>query len=306
MTQAAEESADDDTTRSGGGLCLSRDEALDAAPWLIVMSGRSMGRMSRLELGEFTLGRSAGCTVALDDEGVSRRHARLSLSDLGATIVDLGSRNGTFVDDERIGDRPVAVAPGTRIRLGAATILKLGGAEEIEQQALLRLYRSATRDSVTNLFNRRFFGESLEHEVAWHRRHGEPLSLILLDVDLFKQVNTDYGHPVGDQVLKGIAGRLEQGVRTEDLVARYGGEEFAVILRHTDLEIGLLLAERLRRRIAAAPFPVGPHRIAVTASLGVATASGADLRVDRLLTAADLHLRDAKAAGRDRVSASCE
>src|SRR5690606_5981797 len=102
-----------------------------------------------------------------------------------------------------------------------------------EQQFLAELYRSATRDGLTGVHNKRWFLDQLEQEVAWHRRHGEPLTLIMLDVDHFKRINDTYGHAAGDAVLVELAQLVGGAMRQEDTLARYGGEEFAVILRRT-------------------------------------------------------------------------
>jgi diguanylate cyclase (GGDEF)-like protein len=294
---------DEETTAFSNGPPPDADDTpVDNAPWLIVMSGRSVGRMFRLQPGEVTIGRSPTCTVVVDDEGVSREHARISVSADGPNrLWDLDSRNGTFVEETRIGKQSVPLREGNRIRLGPATILKIGRADELEQQVMVQLYHAATRDGLTGLFNKRFFFEALDQEVAWHRRHGQPLSLILGDVDLFKEVNTRYGHPVGDEVLKEVAARLLRVCRAEDVVARYGGEEFVVILRHTAKDAALQLAERLRARLDDTPMVVGEHSVPVTASFGVATRSGDELRGAELLSAADECLREAKLAGRNLV-----
>jgi diguanylate cyclase (GGDEF)-like protein len=300
-------------------LSMTRDEpdedettmistAVPAAPveggiWLIVLSGRSVGRMFRLEPGEVVIGRSPANAVVLDDEGVSREHARLIVgADRTYRIVDLDSRNGTYVEDQRVGTAATAVREGDRIRLGPATIVKLGMADELERQVMVQLYHAATRDGLTGLFNKRFFFEQLEQEVAWHRRHGHTLSLIVLDVDFFKQVNTNFGHPGGDVVLTELARRLIRTCRAEDILARYGGEEFALILRQTDAAAAAVFGERLRVAIKDRPFALpNSQQLAVTISLGVATRTGDQLRASELLDAADQALLRAKAAGRDRV-----
>lgn len=274
----------------------------DDAVWLIVLSGRSVGKMFRLQPGEFVIGRSPGCQVVIDDEGVSREHAKLFVSADGPhRVADLESRNGTWVEDQRVGPGSTPIRDGERIRIGPGTIFKIGMADELEQQVLVQLYHAATRDGLTGLYNKRFFLEQLEQEVAFHRRHDAPLSLIMLDLDNFKKVNTDYGHIVGDAVLVEFARRLLRACRSEDMVARFGGEEFTVILRQTPGEPAAALAERLRASIARTVFPIGGQGLPITISVGVVTRAGATLKAAELLEKADACMRAAKAGGRNRV-----
>lgn len=165
-------------------------------------------------------------------------------------------------------------------------------------RANARLESLATTDGLTGLKNHRAFQEALEHEWRGAQRHGAPLSLIFLDIDYFKNYNDAYGHPAGDEVLKQVGILLMEGARDIDCVARYGGEEFVVLAPRTDAEGVFALAERFRRRIAAASFP---HR-KITASFGVATqrATFGDAKV--LIQTADAGLYAAKAQGRNCVS----
>jgi diguanylate cyclase (GGDEF)-like protein/PAS domain S-box-containing protein len=166
------------------------------------------------------------------------------------------------------------------------------------EAANARLEALATLDGLTGLKNHRAFQERFDGE--WERavRHGTPLSLLLLDVDHFKQYNDTFGHPAGDEVLRGIARVLCDGVRETDFVGRYGGEEFAAILPDTDAAGALRMAERLRAAVEAAPWPRRP----VTASIGSATRTTAMTGRADLLLAADQALYAAKHAGRNQVA----
>ncbi|MDQ3815902.1 MAG: diguanylate cyclase [Armatimonadota bacterium] len=161
-----------------------------------------------------------------------------------------------------------------------------------------RLLSLALTDGLTSVKNHRAFKERLAEEFARAVRYHTSLSLILLDVDRFKDYNDAFGHPAGDEVLKTIAGRLQETVRDTDFVARYGGEEFAILLPHTDAAAALISAERLRSAIEESPWP----NRAVTASLGVATVSPDMANAAALIVAADRALYTAKANGRDRVA----
>ena len=166
----------------------------------------------------------------------------------------------------------------------------------VEQQALV--------DSLTGLANRRLCTAALEKELARAKRFGEPLTLVLADIDDFKRFNDRWGHPTGDEVLKDFAGRLQESVREIDLAGRWGGEEFALLLPGTDLEGGRRLAERIRQLVRE-PRVASPDgtTVLVSASFGVASFP---LVADQsqLVAAADAALYEAKRSGKDRVVVS--
>jgi diguanylate cyclase (GGDEF)-like protein len=176
-------------------------------------------------------------------------------------------------------------------------VIALGNAQRhrtVEQQALV--------DGLTGLANRRLGTAALEKELARAQRFGEPLSLVLTDIDDFKRINDRWGHPTGDEVLKVFADVLRASVRGIDLAGRWGGEEFALLLPGTDLEGARELAERVRRKLARTKFlaPDG-ERIRVTASFGVAAFPEAPSQ-DQLVAASDGALYDAKRTGKNRVA----
>lgn len=160
--------------------------------------------------------------------------------------------------------------------------------------------RLATTDPLTGLSNRRAMANALRVEIAHARRHGSPLSIALLDVDHFKQVNDLHGHPVGDQVLAAIGQLLRRELRSPDVPARWGGEEFVVILRHTSAEGSLVASERIRKAIEELEIRVADTRISVTASIG-ATEFGPNDTLEQLVDRADRAMYRAKTEGRNRV-----
>ena len=168
--------------------------------------------------------------------------------------------------------------------------------QTVEQQALV--------DGLTGLANRRLCTAALEKELARAKRFGEPLSVVLTDIDDFKRINDRWGHPTGDDVLKVFAAALHSSVREIDLAGRWGGEEFALLLPGTDLEGAREVAERVRRKLARKKIdaPDGA-RIRVTASFGVASFPEFGSQ-DQLVAAADGALYDAKGAGKNRVAAA--
>jgi diguanylate cyclase (GGDEF)-like protein len=172
----------------------------------------------------------------------------------------------------------------------------------IENERLHRtVKRQAITDELTQLSNRRRFTETLAVEVRRAERFGDPLSLVLADLDDFKQINDRYGHQTGDEVLRRFADVLRENVRDFDLPVRYGGEEFAVLLPETDLDGGEQLARRLQTALLRLRLPeIGADRPPVTASFGVASFPSSRT-AEQLLSAADGALYRAKAAGKNRV-----
>lgn len=171
-----------------------------------------------------------------------------------------------------------------------------------DQQAQLleanaRLSHLAVTDGLTGLLNHRSFQEELDQMFHQHRRTGRPLSMILLDVDHFKQFNDTFGHPAGDEVLRTVSRTLKETTRSEELAARYGGEEFAILLPGCDPEKSRTVAERFRSALKAQPWPLRQ----VTASFGVGTLLPGVTSPAELVQAADEALYAAKHGGRDRV-----
>lgn len=176
-------------------------------------------------------------------------------------------------------------------------------AEMSQLQMLLRLYRQATRDPLTGLFNRRLLIERLDNEISRSQRHGNPLSLLLLDLDKFKRVNDTYGHIAGDMVLKTFSAIAEESIRNIDFIGRYGGEEFLVIMPETPIANACEAAERIRaacRQITV--LTDDDQEISFSASIGVSQWREGDDNAS-LLERADIALYRAKEQGRDRVIA---
>lgn len=159
----------------------------------------------------------------------------------------------------------------------------------------------SVRDSLTEAFNHRYFQETLSRELARHERSGQPLALVMLDIDDFKKINDRWGHPVGDLVLRGLVEELTKGVREMDTVARYGGEEFALIFPETTPAKAWVVADRLRNRVAGRLFvtPDLDHALGVTISVGL-SCFPEDAGTKRLLIErADQALYQAKRSGKN-------
>jgi diguanylate cyclase (GGDEF)-like protein len=163
-----------------------------------------------------------------------------------------------------------------------------------------RALETAFKDPVTGISNRAAMDTVIRREVELSRRHGNQLSLIMLDIDKFKAVNDTHGHLAGDALLKGLAMCLQECIRSSDIVFRYGGEEFAIVLSNTDLPGAQLLAERIRRAVELREFRLERLAIKITVSVGVAQLGPKD-DMPILIERADRALYAAKAQGRNRV-----
>lgn len=272
--------------------------------YLIVISAKvaaNVGRMVKLERRELVLGRSTETHFQIDDDGVSRKHAKVMMSGSGGfQLVDLGSTNGTFLNGAKV--TTATLADGDKIQIGSNTVLKFSIQDKLEEEFQRSIYESATRDGLTKLYNKKFFLETLRKEFAYCVRHQVPLSIVMFDVDHFKKINDTYGHPAGDYVLSRLAQRVTETIRTEDLLARYGGEEFAVLLREAAADHAHRCAERCRVAAEYSDFVFQGVPIHVTISLGVATLFDAEFaQAEDLIAHADTYLYRAKKAGRNRV-----
>lgn len=281
----------------------SRRDVGRPSAYLVVVAGGAVGRTYKLAAQETLLGRERAADVVLGNPGVSRRHAAIRrLREGSLELIDLGSTNGTWVNGARV-ERHL-LRDGDRIRLGCETVFRFSLHDELEEAFQQQLYDAATRDPLTHLYNKRYFLERLEEELGWAQRHRLPLSLLLCDVDHFKQLNDTFGHLAGDAVLVQLACRIEQGLRAGNLCCRFGGEEFAMLVRGGGPERAIWAAERVRRLVAAAPFEYQGLRIPITVSVGIATSHGDDGHdVRSLIARADRYLYEAKRAGRNRVGA---
>lgn len=162
--------------------------------------------------------------------------------------------------------------------------------------------KMAVTDGLTGLFNHRHFHESLEKEMLRLKRHPEPLSLLILDIDYFKKINDTYGHPFGDVVLKGVAALLMSLAREVDIVARYGGEEMAVLMVNTDRRGAGSMARRILRGLRQKTYRLGDIEAGVTASIGSSTYPDDGVNPAELVRAADEALYRSKREGRDRYT----
>lgn len=265
-------------------------------------SDKLLGHRFELTPGSvLSIGRDEECDVCFAEvDSISRQHAVVRHQGLTVTLEDLRSTNGTWLHDRRV-DEPVALHSGDRFQVGSVHFKFLHD-EDVEHAYHEAIYELVVRDGLTGLFNRRKFQEDGERECARALRYGRSLALILFDIDHFKDVNDRFGHLRGDAVLARVADIVRETLRREQFVARIGGEEFAVVCEETELEGALVLAERLRERLAEARHANGADGFIVTCSFGVATFGPPMTALSDLLRAADGALYRAKESGRNRVA----
>lgn len=265
---------------------------------LVVIYGLDLGKKFNLDKPTVIIGRSSKSDIQVDQESVSRSHAKILLSGTSLVLKDLGSTNGTYVNDELIDE--MHLRDGDLIKIGR-TIFKFLSGGNIENSYHEEIYRLTTVDGLTQVYNKRYFMENLERELSRCQRYGRDLSLIIFDIDHFKNINDSYGHLAGDAVLKQLAELVKANIRREDFLARYGGEEFAIILPEIDHPSAMVMAEKVRSLVEAEKFKFEKITIPVTISLGVTTHEGSLGEALDFIKEADQNLYEAKRSGRNKV-----
>jgi len=270
-------------------------------PCLVEIYGPNLGRSVMLDGPRTTLGRAPECDVVLELDNVSRQHCTIHAREDGHFVRDGGSTNGTFVNDQEV-DGERLLRAGDFVRLGSVVFkfLTADQSGEIEAQYHEAIYRLTITDGLTQLYNKRYLLEFLEREMARGIRHRRPVSVLLLDVDHFKQVNDKHGHLGGDFVLRELAAMLRARTRREECLARYGGEELCFVFPEATRNDALGRGEELRRVCAHHAFVYGGAQIPVTFSGGVAEMQTQDAPLE-LLKDADERLYEAKRNGRNQV-----
>jgi diguanylate cyclase (GGDEF)-like protein len=286
--------------------------------------------------GSYTIGRGSGCDIQLPDISVSREHARIATEGDDFVVEDLGSTNGTYVNGRKV-TRHVLQA-GDKIRVGRlhvefqlrddegsgetlhpsdtvqlegeiarlvkevndpAVAKRIAGLQDFLSRSKQRLSDLAFRDHLTGLYNRRSFDTRLRDEVERIRRYGRPFTLLLIDIDHFKECNDRFGHQKGDEVLRGVSRIVLSRIRRSDFAARYGGEEIAVVLPETPSEKGATVAEKIRQAVEQLSEAYTGVKLRV--SIGVTCCQKDVCNAADLVTSVDEALYEAKRAGRNRV-----
>lgn len=266
---------------------------------LVQLRGPQMGRRFELEQKPLAVGRDPTSDIVLESDSVSRRHARFEPCELGHRVVDNHSTNGTYLNDVLV-QSEASLRSGDFIQVGEAIFKYLSG-DNVELAYHEEIYRLTIEDGLTHIPNKRALVEFLDREFARARRHERPLCVIMMDLDHFKRINDDFGHLMGDYVLREVAKLAKVRVRHEEMFARYGGEEFCAVLPETDLAGAVAFAEDFRALIEGHRFEFEGNTVKVTMSLGVALIDDGMTRAEAAILAADENLYRAKRSGRNRV-----
>jgi diguanylate cyclase (GGDEF)-like protein len=266
-------------------------------PCLVVISGNELGQRIDLDDSDVIIGRAETSRLFINSDLVSRHHATIARVAGRYVLKDQGSTNGTFINEQRITE-PRALADGDTVKIGR-TVLKYTESP-VEVDYLDHVMGLAQKDALTGLFNKRRFDELLPAEATRSAQSSTPLSLVLFDIDHFKSINDNFGHPAGDGVLRAVAEVAQAWVRETDALFRVGGEEFAIVLPERLAE-AVGRAESVRRAIERHSLAFGGTTLSVTASFGVAElAPGEPLAA--FYQRSDERLYHAKHSGRNRVS----
>ena len=280
---------------------IRRHSDQDRRASLTILTGTAAGQLFKCGKAAVVIGRSPQADLRLEDDGISRQHVRIRSETGRSWVEDLESRNGTYVNGERI-KGGVELRDGDKIQVGLGTVLRFGFQDALDESFHENLLSSALRDGLTRLFNKRYLMDRLDSELKFAQRHETSLSLLMLDIDHFKKVNDTHGHLAGDAVLASLAAVLTRAVRNEDVVARFGGEEFAIILRAIGIEPALQMGERLRRSVELSVAHCAAGDLKTTVSVGVAGFPSTPAQTpEQLVEAADQALYRAKREGRNRA-----
>lgn len=280
----------------------------EGVPCLVQHNGANVGTRYLLYKEKSSIGRSADCDISLPDPSVSRQHAFIYNDKSGVFVEDTKSSNGTFINEKQITDKS-PLKDQDILRVGTL-LLKFFSKDNVDGFIQDKIYRLATIDAGTQIFNKQYLQDTLENLFRKAKGSGKDLSLVYFDLDHFKKVNDTYGHGAGDQVLRDIAKLVKQIVRKEDTFARFGGEEFVVILPNTNLEQAIKIAEAIRQNcekfVQTIVYEVNGKKTQAqhiqTISLGVATCQQHMTSPKELLEAADQKLYQSKKNGRNRVT----
>jgi len=307
MVSAAnsDEGSEKTTVLQGDQDTLKKElqKAKEQEACLIIIRGSPQGHRFFLTEPEMIIGRDPSADISVSDPGISRKHAKVVKENGKVKMVDLGSSNGTFINDKKLasGDS-VCLAKEDMIKMGNS-IFKFLPAGELEILFYGNLGSAAHTDPLTRIYNKGYLLEALEAEFKRAKALHIDFAILFFDLDHFKKINDTYGHEAGDYVLKELTNLVRGGhLRPKDVFARYGGEEFVILLSGLNAKAGAEIAERIRCSIETHAFIYEGKRLPVTTSLGVAELRSDIESAQTLLKAADKALYQAKSGGRNRVA----
>lgn len=297
-------STDDTTillTDIKAALQASENEAQAKPAALLVVGGDLNGTIFDLKDPIVSVGRNADNIIALEFNGISRYHFKLHVSETNVVLEDCGSKNGTYLNNKKI-DELTTLSKNDIIKVGSIA-LKFLPKGDPERLTYDKLNLEANTDKHTGCFNKTYFNNKITLEVNKSKVTGDPLSLVIFDLDHFKKLNDNFGHDAGDFVLKELASLIRTGgIRENDVFARYGGEEFVILLPKTNLKQSFEIAERLRKLVENHQFIYEGKRLPVTASIGVADYRQGVVTGTDLFKRADEAVYKSKEGGRNQVN----
>ena len=267
--------------------------------FVVVLAGDRMGEMVELDPNYTTVGRGLTATVRINDEGISRTHAAVTVDKGVYYLSDAGSTNGTFANGERVDKYPLR--EGDKIQLGAASVLRFTFHEDTDDDLQRDLYESTLRDRLTGLFSRSYLENRLESDVAMALRHGKPLAVAMFAVDEPQRLVAQHGQSMLDHVYRELARRVLEITRSDDLLARCG-DEFVHVCRDVDAMRAARAALRIHANLAEHSFSTPTEPLRITLSLGVADlALLHEPTADALLKASESALMVARRTGGNKV-----
>ncbi len=289
--------------RESKTLKLKLEEARKSKPCLVLVLGKPLGKSFILGSKPLSIGRGSECEIPIVDTSLSRTHAQILRDKEGRYYVrDLGSTNGTFVNERKLEPRKAsALNDGDFIKSGNIVFkfVAKGRIDNVFHKDMLKL---AMSDDLTGIPNRKSIMAVLEEQFHKARTANQALSLIVLDLDDFKSVNDTFGHAAGDFVLTETARVTQKAIRNKDYLGRFGGDEFLAVLCDTSLADACVIAERIRSKLEKHRFGYEGTGIGLTASLGVACLDKSMQSIEGLFKRADAAHYKAKKNGGNQVS----
>jgi len=294
-----EKSMDEDKTMIKSVKDLTEEMGKKSA-YITILTGKMAGQMFDLKNREYQLGRGTDADIQVNDDGISRIHAKIVRTELGTKIKDLESTNGIFYNGKKFTEK--FLDNGDKIQIGISTVLKFSYKDELEEKMQKKLYDSAVKDGLTRIYNKRYFEDKFKAEFEYYKKTNGVFSLLAFDIDHFKKVNDTYGHAAGDYVLSTMAGVISATIRENDTFARTGGEEFSLIFKDVNELKGQKMADRVRKLVEGTNFIYNDTKIPISISIGIATLNytSFDKPLD-MVESADQFLYKAKQNGRNRV-----
>lgn len=293
----------DDTivTRPSDGL-LKKQSRSSITVSVTAISGPRTGLSFLIEPDTaITLGRSPEADIQVVDTGISRNHINMRFDGSSVIVKDLNSANGTYVNGTKLTGK-IEIKNGDQVSIGVSTVLKFSLNNQLDTEYKDYVEEQLSKDTLTQAYNRKAFAHFLNSTFIAAKRDFSSVCLFMIDVDNFKTINDTYGHQIGDKILKHIAEKLINTVRSADIVCRYGGDEFAIICPNLDSLSGLQLAEQLRHNIEIMKFTSNGKKINTTLSIGVSNFPENDIQcVSQFIAYADKAMYKAKRKGRNQI-----